>query len=160
MFLMRATNDAVFGISVPQASPPASLSLSLSLYCIVPSAITKNSLPNWTMEDSKNLALQAEEQKNPFIVFFTNLVSSIKLPFPPKKNGAKSEPAAADSQAAEPLKLTPPVAADDDSKPGVVTFPRQNLEPIKLEAETDLAGQTTNPLILWQVLIRFARILF
>lgn len=112
------------------------------------------------MEDSKNLAVQAEEQKNPFIVFFTNLVSSIKLPFPPKKNDAKSEPSASDSQAAEPLKLAPPMAAEDDSKPGIVTFPRQNLEPIKLEAENDLAGQSTNPLLLWQVLIRFAQILF
>ncbi|XP_057789399.1 uncharacterized protein LOC131006242 [Salvia miltiorrhiza] len=100
------------------------------------------------MEDSKNLA---EEQKNPFVVFFTNLISSIKLPFPPKKDGAKSEPAAADSQAAEPLKLSPPAAEDDGGKPGFVTFPRQNVDQIKLEGEADIAGQTTNPLILWQV---------
>ncbi|KAH6761898.1 hypothetical protein C2S52_019331 [Perilla frutescens var. hirtella] len=102
------------------------------------------------MEDSKNLAYP-QEQKNPFIIFVTNLLSSIKLPFPPKKNGAKSEPAVADSQAAEPVKVSPPVAVDDDSKPGFVKFPRQNLEPVKLEAEADEAGQTTNPLILWQV---------
>ncbi|KAL6570546.1 hypothetical protein OROGR_000096 [Orobanche gracilis] len=103
------------------------------------------------MGDSKNLAYQPEEQKNPFIIFFTNLISSIKLPFPPKKNGAKSEPAATDSQAAESLKLTHSVAADDDSKPDYVKFPRPNLDPIKLESEADIAGQTTNPLILWQV---------
>ncbi|KAL6554334.1 hypothetical protein OROMI_020007 [Orobanche minor] len=103
------------------------------------------------MEDSKNLSYQPEEQKNPFIIFYTNLISSIKLPFPPKKNGAKSEPAATDYQAADPLKLTPPVAADDDRKPDYVKFPRQNLEPVKLESEANIAGQTTDPLILWQV---------
>ncbi|KAL1542336.1 hypothetical protein AAHA92_26445 [Salvia divinorum] len=97
------------------------------------------------MGDSNSIA---EEQKNPFIVFFTNLISSIKLPFPPKKNGAKSEHAV---EAAEPLKLSPPPAADDENKPGFVMFPRQNLEQIKLEGEPDVAGRQTNPLLLWQV---------
>lgn len=112
------------------------------------------------MEESNNLAYPREEQKNPFIIFFTNLISSIKLPFPPKKIGAKLEPAAADSQAAEPLKLSPPASVDDESKPGFVTLPRQNFEPIKLEVEADEAGQTTNPLILWQVLSCLLRIFF
>ncbi|KAG6402214.1 hypothetical protein SASPL_139089 [Salvia splendens] len=93
------------------------------------------------MGDSGNIA---EEQKNPFVVFFTNLLSSIKLPSPPKKNGAKPEHAV---EAAEPLKS----AADDEKNPGFVTFPRQNVEQIKLEGEADAAGRTTNPLILWQV---------
>lgn len=105
------------------------------------------------MGDSNNLA---EEQTNPFVVFFTNLFSSIKLPFPPKKNGAKSETAAADSQAAEPLKSSPMAEADAEGKPDFVKFPRQKVEEIKLEGEADIAGQTTNPLILWQVLIRFS----
>ncbi|XP_047976535.1 uncharacterized protein LOC125218802 [Salvia hispanica] len=93
------------------------------------------------MGDSNSIA---EEQKNPFVVFFTNLLASIKLPFPPKKNDAKPEHAV---EAAEPLKS----AADEEKKPGFVTFPRQSVEEIKLEAEADAAGRTTNPLILWQV---------
>ncbi|KAI3470563.1 hypothetical protein Pfo_027226 [Paulownia fortunei] len=107
------------------------------------------------MGEPKNSVYQEEEEKNPIIVFFSNLLGAIKLPFPQKKNGAKVEPAAASSQAEEPIKTKPAVVEDESDKPGVVTFPRQSFVPLKLEAEAEEAERSTNPVLLWQVLLCF-----
>ncbi|GFQ00350.1 hypothetical protein PHJA_002179000 [Phtheirospermum japonicum] len=99
------------------------------------------------MEEPKN---QREEEKNPILVFFTNLFSAIKLPFPQKNkknDGAKIEPAAA-----EPIRIQPAeVENESNNKAAVVTFPRHTYAPLKLEAEAEGAERTTNPVILWQV---------
>lgn len=107
------------------------------------------------MEDSKNSAYPEEEEKNPFIVFFTSLLAAIKLPFPQKKNEAKIEPAVASSQAEEPFKIEPSVAVDESNKPDIVTFPKQSFVPLKLEPEADEGERSTNPILLWQVLLCF-----
>ncbi|KAK6144688.1 hypothetical protein DH2020_021508 [Rehmannia glutinosa] len=105
------------------------------------------------MGDLKNsLHPEEEKDKNPIIVFFSNLLGAIKLPFPPKKdNGADIEPPAASSQAEKPIKIKPAEAVDEGNKPDVVTFPRQSFEPLKLEAEAEEAERSTNPVLLWQV---------
>ncbi|XP_051116618.1 uncharacterized protein LOC127241540 [Andrographis paniculata] len=94
------------------------------------------------------------EKNNPIIVFFTNLLSGIKLPFPPKNTASeKDEPAVAAVRAEEPLIVKSPAAEEDESgKPGVVAFPRRNFVPLKLEeADAEAAERSTNPAVLWQV---------
>ncbi|KAK6144696.1 hypothetical protein DH2020_021516 [Rehmannia glutinosa] len=67
------------------------------------------------MGDLKNSVHPEEEKdKNPIIVFFSNLLGAIKLPFPPKKeNGAEIEPPAASPQAEKSIKIKPAEAVDE-----------------------------------------------
>ncbi|XP_051116207.1 uncharacterized protein LOC127241289 [Andrographis paniculata] len=97
-----------------------------------------------------------EEKNNPIIIFFTNLLYRIKLPFPPKNTASeKDEPAVASVRAEEPLIVKSPAAEEEDErgKPGVVAFPRRSFVPLKLEeADAEAAERSTNPAVLWQVL--------
>ncbi|KAL8518140.1 hypothetical protein ACS0TY_009480 [Phlomoides rotata] len=103
------------------------------------------------MEEPKNAAHRGEEEKNPIIVFFANLLAGIKLPFVQEKNGAAaSEPAVEISKVEEPVKMVE-ISKVEDETPSVVTFPRQSFEPVKLEAEADDGQKSTNPMLLWQV---------
>ncbi|KAL7109243.1 hypothetical protein ACP275_06G163900 [Erythranthe tilingii] len=105
------------------------------------------------MEEPKNNPVHEEEEereKNPIILFFTSVLSSIKLPFPPPKmNAVKVEPAA--PQAAEPIAIKPAAVEIEAEKPVAVTFPKQSFAPLKLEAESEEAERSTNPVFLWQV---------
>lgn len=107
------------------------------------------------MEEQKNSAHREEEEKNPIVVFFTNLLAGIKLPFLQGKDGAASEPAVAISKVKEPVKIIPSVVEDEKNIPNTVTFPRQSFAPVKLEAEADEGQKSTNPMLLWQVIVSF-----
>lgn len=103
------------------------------------------------MEESKN----SGEEQNPIIVFFTNLLAGIKLPFLQGKNGAVSEPAVAISKVEEPVKIDTSAVEDEKSTAITVTFPKQSFAPVKLEAEADEGQRSTNPVLLWQVIVSF-----
>ncbi|KAK4435893.1 hypothetical protein Salat_0752900 [Sesamum alatum] len=100
------------------------------------------------MEEPNNSAYRKEEEKNPIVVFFLNLLGAIKLPFPQQKNGGKVEAGGASSGGEG---VEPAVVEDESNKPGVVTFPRQSFPPLKLEAEAEDGERSTNPVLLWQV---------
>ncbi|KAL3834105.1 hypothetical protein ACJIZ3_008841 [Penstemon smallii] len=103
---------------------------------------------------------QNSVQGNPILAFFSNFLSSIKLPFPfPQKNNnndKKIEVADFSSSSGhEPITNKLASVSEDETaiaydKPDV-TFPRKsdNLSSLKLESVD--AERSTNPLILWQV---------
>ncbi|KAL0403577.1 UNVERIFIED_CONTAM: hypothetical protein Sradi_1998500 [Sesamum radiatum] len=104
------------------------------------------------MEEPRNSAYQKDEEKNPILVFFLNLLGAFKLPFAQKKNGGKVEPAGGAASGGEgPIKVEPAVVEDESYGPAFVTIPRQSFPPLKLEAEAEEGERNTNPVLLWQV---------
>ncbi|CAA0814390.1 Unknown protein [Striga hermonthica] len=100
------------------------------------------------MEEAKNAVHIEEQEKNPILL----LLSNLKLPFPLKKNnggsgGASLEQGAASSQTEGP---TMAEVENERDMPATVTFPRRFTH-VKLEVETEVSDQSTNPLFLWQV---------
>ncbi|XP_055830618.1 uncharacterized protein LOC129899629 [Solanum dulcamara] len=84
---------------------------------------------------------QQSKPMNPLISFISSVLQLFKPPpSPPSK---KIEPTAATSDP------KPIVSAEEEEKPAVVKFPRQDLPSLKLESEGE--EPNTNPIVLWQV---------
>lgn len=78
---------------------------------------------------------QQSKPTNPIISFISSVLQLFKPPPPTKK--------------IEPIDSKPIASAEDEDKPAVVKFPRQDLPSLKLESEG--AEPNTNPIVLWQV---------
>ncbi|MCD7468919.1 hypothetical protein HAX54_007473 [Datura stramonium] len=81
---------------------------------------------------------QQSKPTNPLISFISSVLQLFKPP-PPSK---KIEPAATSDP-------KPTASGEEEEKPAVVKFPRQDLPSLKLESEG--AEPNTNPVVLWQV---------